>query len=67
MNARELVPVILAVALSLALNLIALAALWAVIDGQALSADSGRALASLLGGVLTLLGSIVGYRAGRDR
>jgi hypothetical protein len=63
----EIVAVILAGGLVLAINVVTLAVLWGAIrsDGPGLSDNATQVLVTAFGGIIGLLGAFVGYRVGQ--
>lgn len=65
---RDMVAVILALGTVLALNVIVMAVLWDAIrsNGPGLSENATQVLTGAFGGIIGILGSYLGYRAGRS-
>jgi hypothetical protein len=65
---RDLVAVVLAVGLATALNFITLGVLWvAVTRAEQIGENGTQLLGGAIGGILGVLGSYVGFRAGLAR
>lgn len=64
---REWVALILAAGLATAVNIVTLAALWDAIrsQGGGLSENATQILTTAFGGIIGVLGSYVGFRAGK--
>jgi hypothetical protein len=64
---RETVAIVLAVGLVTALNLVTIAAVFDAITNEGgLSENATQILTGAFGGILGVLGSFIGYRAGAD-
>lgn len=68
-GARQVVVVILAIGLATALNLITLASLWIAVHGKSdvtggLSENATQVLTGVFGGIIGVLGSYMGFKAG---
>jgi len=65
---RELSALVLAVGLATAVNAITVAVLWDAIRsaGPGLSENATQVLVTAFGGIIGILGSYLGFKAGRD-
>lgn len=69
-HGKDWVAIILAVGLALAINMICFAVLWDALrsDTPGLSENATQILTTAFGGILGVVGSYIGYRAGtQDR
>lgn len=69
---REWVAVILAIGLASAVNFVTLASLYLAISGKSnvpggLSENATQVLTTAFGGIIGVLGSYMGFRAGREQ
>lgn len=67
-RARELTPIILAIGLATAVNIITLASLWDALnsDGPGLSENATQVLTTAFGGIIGVLGATLGYKQGTN-
>jgi len=64
---RDVVAIVLALGVSLGLAGLAIAACWAVaVEGETLSENATQVLTGVFGGVIGILGTFIGVRAGDD-
>lgn len=64
---RDLVAIILAVGIATSLNFITIGVLWDAIfsEGPGLSSNATQILTASFGGIIGVLGSYIGFKAGR--